>query len=198
MNEKETKAILALCSEIWANVPPPNVARLEIWQEMFYDLPFDLVKRAIKQLAYASQSPFLPPISEIRRTVDEMTRPVYPSPAEAYGQIHDGVNRAGWDEADIKAQVHPLVWKVYQLIGPYDYRMADTDVMRGQFMRMYQAGLTRALEQDRIPEAFRRQTDALRAEGGQSAHPALPDPENARIAREMIERLAKEKGMIDG
>ncbi|MCX5971314.1 MAG: replicative helicase loader/inhibitor [Coprothermobacterota bacterium] len=162
MNEQETKAILALCSEIWANVSSPNAARLAIWQEMLADLPFELVKRAIKQLAYASASPFIPPISEIRRTVAEMTGPVYPTPAEAYGQIHQAVNRADWDETEIKEHVHPLVWRVYQWIGAYDYRMASSDIIRAQFMRMYQAELTRALEHDRIPEAFHRQTEALR------------------------------------
>jgi len=195
MNEQETKAILALASEIWANVPLPSASRLAIWQEMLADLPLELVKRAIKQLAYASASPFLPPLSEIRRTVVEMTGPVYPTPAEAYGQIHEAVNRAGWDEADIKEHVHPLVWKVYQLIGPYDYCMAEADVMRAQFMRMVQSELARALEQDRIPEEFHRQTDALRARFAGEPPAALADQERARSAREMIEELAQEKEM---
>lgn len=153
MNEQETKDILALCSEIWAKVPPPSASRLAIWQEMLAD-------------------------SEIRHTVAEMTGPVYPTPAEAYGQIHQAVNRADWDETEIKEHVHPLFWRVYQWIGAYDYRMASSDIIRAQFMRMYQTELTRAMEHDRIPEAFHRQTEA-RAAGGFAgdAHAALPDPE---------------------
>lgn len=182
MTKSEVKSLLALIAEIWRSAPEATAASLAIWAELLEDMPLAVAKKAVKMLALTGK-PFAPTISEIRGAAIEITRPRFPTPAEAYGQAKEFINEElQWN------RLHPLVQRTLECFGVGNYANAESNHARPQFMRMYEQIVKRAEEEAMLPVAFREEIEALR--GGQAAL-----TENAQKAREMIEGLAKGKGM---
>jgi hypothetical protein len=182
MTKPEVKSILSLIAEIWRSAPEATTASLAIWTELLEDMPLAVAKRAVKMLALAGK-PYAPTISEIRQAAIEITRPQFPTAAEAYRQASDYV----MDEVNAQAKLHPLVRRALECFGIYSFSMAESTHARPQFMKMYEQLLHRAEEDAALPVAFKQEIEALRGQ------PAL---ENGQQAREMIKELSIEKGML--
>lgn len=194
MTKSEVKSILSLISECWKNSPDASPATLSVWSEMLGDIPIAIAKAAVKKLLLAGK-PFSPSISEIRQVAVEITRPRFPTPAEAYEQATDFTDALTWLygekwwECLSWERMHPLARRVLGIIGIRSFAEGEASVIRGQFLKMYGQLLQREQEDAVLPLSFKQEVEAL-----QAGQPALPNP-NAEKARAMIEGLAKEKEM---
>jgi hypothetical protein len=195
MNKHEVKDLLALIAQAWNNAPEMSTGTLAIWAKVLEDIPLVVAKVAVQKLLFTGK-PFSPSFAEIRGAALEIVQDRNPTPAEAYGQVSKCIGEAVfyddcW-EAEGYENLHPLVRRTLEHFGVREFAMAETAHARPQFMRMYEQELRRAQEEAALPLGFRNEIEALRAN-----YRTLPDPNNAKKAREMIEGLAEKKGMFD-
>ena len=167
MNRKETVATFALISALFPRDDKFANATKEMisaWNEMLADIPFDTVKSAIK--AAVATSPFPPSICEIRnyavkisenslrpaeeawkiasdaiRTYNTRTVPKEGFKSKTYEFVRFGEPvkaQPSGVEYEAKRNVPPDVWEVMELMGYADMCVSEnTDVMRGQFMKIW-------------------------------------------------------------
>jgi len=195
MNKQEVKDLLALIAQAWNNAPEMSTGTLAIWAKTLEDIPLAVAKLAMQKLLFTGK-PFSPSFAEIRGAALEIVQDRNPTPAEAYRHVSKCIGEAVfyddcW-EAEGYEDLHPLVRRTLELFGVRDFAMAEPAHARPQFMRMYEQVLRRAEEDAALPPGFRKEIEALRANSR-----SLPDPDNAKKAREMIEGLAQKKGMFD-
>lgn len=165
MTRAETAELLTLIAAAWPRFEPDD-ARVALWSELFSDVGFTVAKVALKKLMILNTFP--PSIAELRQTVAEVTKPAdsrLPAP-EAWGlaikAIHEyGYYREGEAMASLPMGVAQVVrWMDYQQLCLSE----NTDVIRGQFMRMYETQQRREAEQAVLPSGLKRDIAKL-AEG---------------------------------
>lgn len=142
---------------------------LEAWTTMLSDIPFNVVQGAIQ--AQASISPFPPSISEIRKRAAEIVHPQMRMGADEAWEIArrimkrigcspyprsvsnaDGTITRLYPTDEARAVAPPEVWTVMERMGYADMcRSENIDVVRGQFMRMWDAYSARQSEQSCLP-----------------------------------------------
>ena len=167
MNRKETIATFALISALFPRDDKFANATKEMisaWNEMLADIPFDIVKAAIK--AAVATSPFPPSICEIRnyavkisenslrpaeeawkiasdaiRTYNTRTVPKEGFKSKTYEFVRFGEPvkaQPSGVEYEAKRNVPPDVWEVMELMGYADMCASENpDVLRGQFMKIW-------------------------------------------------------------
>lgn len=182
MNGREAAKFFAVICALYprdnafANAPKETIA---MWSVMLKDIPFDLAQVALQ--AHSSRSQFPPSISEIRAAALEIAKPeismtgdeawkIARETMRKYGCSNlpvistgaDGsiVRRYARDEA--KKNTPPEVWKIMERMGYRDMCMTENiDVIRGQFLRMWDAYSRRRKEQALLPPSVRSITESL-------------------------------------
>ncbi|MCX5971749.1 MAG: replicative helicase loader/inhibitor [Coprothermobacterota bacterium] len=195
MTKQEVRDLLTLIAQAWNNAPEMSTGTLAIWAKVLEEIPLEVAKIAVQKLLFTGK-PFSPSYAEIRGAALEIVQERNLTPAEAYGKasrcIGDAVFFDDHWEAEGYEDLHPLVRRTLEHFGVREFAMADPAHARPQFMRMYEQELRRAQEEAALPPGFRKEIEALRTN-----YRTLPDPDNAKKAREMIEGLAEKKGMFD-
>lgn len=160
MNTQETikmfSAIVALCdkSEKFANA---DRAMVDAWTEMLADIPFDLAISAIK--VHVATSPFAPKISDIRNAAIMLTRPQLSITAEdAWDKTLKAVRQYGINLK--KHALSTLPKEVADFVEKSWYRdiclTMNVDVVRGQFMRAWDARSAKARTEALLPPSVRQ------------------------------------------
>ncbi len=165
MTRAETAELLTLMAAAWPRFEPDD-AKVALWSELFSDVDFRVVKVALKKLMILNTFP--PSVAELRQAVAEVSRPEgsrLPAP-EAWGlaikAIHEyGYYREGEAMASLPESVAQVVrWMDYQQLCLSE----NTDVIRGQFIRMYETQQRREAEQAVLPPGLKQDIARL-AEG---------------------------------
>ena len=144
---------------------------LNSWHTMLQDLPFDVVEAAVQ--AQAATSPFPPSISEIRQRAAEITKPSLRMGAdEAWELAIKAVRKFGYTQwIAAKKWLPSDVAQAVERFGYRDICMAENiDVVRGQFIRLWDVRLKRERERSVLPPALAALTaglsESLRLEDG--------------------------------
>lgn len=145
-----------------------DIQRVDAWHGILTDIPYEAALQAVQK--QAAVSPFPPSIAEIRkhsmpqmRTGDEAWAialntmrkvgcSVYPLVTVVDGRM---VKTFPIEEA--KRVTPPDVWAVMERMGYKDMCLSDNlDVVRGQFLRMWDSYSTRQTETAALPSMLRK------------------------------------------
>ena len=165
MTRAETAELLTLIAAAWPRFEPDD-ARVVLWDELLSDIEFRVAKVALKKLMILNTFP--PSVAELRQAVAEVTRPAdsrIPAP-EAWGLAIKAIHEYGYyREAEAMKNLPESVAQVVRWMGYQQLCLSEnTDVIRGQFMRMYETQQKRETEQAVLPPGLKQDIARL-AEG---------------------------------
>jgi len=147
-------------------------ARDRIWFEMLGDLDYQLACAAVRR--HLAISRFAPTIAEIREQVAAIANPDRLTAAEAWGELMQAVRRHGYYRpAEGMASLSEATRRVAEMIGWREINMCEqVDVLRGQFLRMYEQVQGRMEREAVLPLVLRPAAQGRVAlpEPGTSAH----------------------------
>jgi hypothetical protein len=146
MRASETAKILAVLAAAYPRFEVSETTHT-VWQEMLADLDYAGVDLAARR--YIATSKFPPSITEIRQALV----PEGLAPAEAWGLLMGAIHHFGYyRETEALASLPPEVVRVVCMVGWREVNMStELDVIRGQFLRMYQQVAERARREALLP-----------------------------------------------
>ncbi len=156
MKPAEIAELLTLIAAAWPKFEPDD-AKVALWSELFTDVDFQVAKVALKKLMLLNTFP--PSVAELRQAVLDVTTPGnsrLPAP-EAWGYVIAAIKKYGYyREGEALSSMPPEAAKVVGWMGWQDICQSDNiDVVRGQFLRMYETNLQREKEQALLPPALK-------------------------------------------
>jgi len=152
----ETAMLLALMAAAWPKFEPDD-AKVALWHELFEDTDFRVAQVALKKLMLSS--PYPPTIADMRREVLAVTTPPEDriTPAEAWGMVSHAIRDYGsYREREGLESLPPVVRKTAEYIGWRELCLSEEgEILRAQFMRMFQQVSERRREEVLLPPAVR-------------------------------------------
>lgn len=186
MDRVETGKLLTIMSAAWPAFEVDK-AKHAIWHEMLADVEFGVAQVALKKLIL--ESPYTPSIADVRRQVVGIMTPPgnQMEPAEAWGAVLQAVHQWGYyREAEALGSLPDRVARVAKMVGWQDLCTSEEpDVVRAQFMRMYDQIRQRDNRVALLPQALKAEIKALsegmglRALPGGQAERSRTDPKTA-------------------
>lgn len=162
MTKTETTKLLALMVAAWPRFEVDDI-RLSLWHEMFADVDFAVAQLALKKLML--ESPHPPSIADLRRQILAVTSPAgdQMEPAEAWALVARAVREHGYYRPREALEFLPeRIRATVEAIGWQEICASEQpDVIRAQFMRMYEQIKRRSEEKALLPPSLREQIAVL-------------------------------------
>jgi hypothetical protein len=162
MNKSETAKIIGIIQSAYPRFAFGDMElTISLWQEMFADVPLQVVIPALKKLIIESQFP--PTIHDLYKRVAEVTNPEQLTASEAYGEVTKAIQKYGmYRVVEALDNLSPLTRKVVEQM---DFKRICTsdepDVVRGQFLKMYESERKREEQNRLIPQRMKEQIAQL-------------------------------------
>lgn len=172
MTRAECARLLAYAT---AAVPTARVTAgtAEVWYDLLSDLPFALAVAALRRVLETQEGAWLPMPGAIRRAAFELQTDV-PDADTAWGEVTAAIRACGYqDPAGGLARLSGLTRYVVEGIGWEACCTANSDVLRGQFFRLYEAARARMVQEGVVEAEVRR--GALSGDAGSEMARALLD-----------------------
>lgn len=195
MTMQEFNRIRVIIKSNWpAHSVVDDDVSINIWYQMLKDLTYKTCEMALMELS--AQLDFPPSIAQIRKKYAEYTSPPVKEAGEAWEDVRRLIRKYGWPgELEALAEMDELTRRAAKSIGFLEIcRSEAPDVVRGQFLRIYEtlanrqkadAGIPKALaefkhrQQERIANGEKEGQGALAGDGEGISGPlpdALPEP----------------------
>lgn len=162
MKKTEVVQLLAVINAAFPNMQITETT-VELWHELLGDLDFELAKAAVKKLIL--ESPYPPTIADIRKHVMEITTPPEDriDAAEAWGEVIRAIWHHGYYcEKEALESMSPRTAKVVRYMGWREICLSeDINVVRGQFIKMYNAVVERERQERLLPAALKEEIKKL-------------------------------------
>lgn len=157
MNQKETAKLLAVLAAAYTKFEVDET-KMRVWHEMLGDMDYEVVSVAAKKCIL--EKTFAPSIAEIRQEVVKIMNPNRLSGAEAWGEVEYTMKKYGAtasvDGTSYKDVLSPLVLRTVRYMGWRDMCMSDNiNVVRGQFLKLYEQLYSQETEELLLPENIR-------------------------------------------
>lgn len=173
MKKTDTIKLLAIINTAFPNMQITE-SMVELWHELLGDLEFNLAIAAVKKLIL--ESPFPPTIADIRKRAVEIMTPAEDKidASTAWGEVVHAIRMFGYPRPqEALESMSPRTRKVVEQMGWQEICQAtEPGVVRGQFLRMYEAYSAREKQDALLPQKMRdeiKQIANLRlVEGGRS------------------------------
>lgn len=163
--------------------------RHRLWCEMVGDLDYQVAAMAVRR--HIGTSRFAPTVADIREQSLAAAGDEVITAAEAWGELMQAVRRYGYYRAEEGlASLSPETRRVAEMITWRGINLSENlDVLRGQFMRMYQMVHERAQRERQLPENVREAIRRMVCKGKPpSTLPAFVDEVEAERARAPVTR----------
>lgn len=151
MNRKE---FLKVFSYLTAAIEKqPSKETIEVYYDMLRELDADLAMAAVKKVIAQEQYPVLPTIGKIMTAARDLCNMNRLTPGEAWGKVQRVIGHHGYyGEAEAVAELPAEVAEVVKWMGWADLCHSEKpDVIRAQFMRMYETQEARQREMEMLP-----------------------------------------------
>ena len=162
MKKTETVQLLAVINAAFPNMQVTE-AMVSLWHELLRDLEFNLAKAAVKKLLL--ESPYPPTIADIRKQVVEIATPPEDriDAAQAWGEVMKAIRFYGYyRQEEALASMSPRTTKVVRYMGWQEICTSERpDVVRGQFMKMYETVANREKQERLLPASLRAEIKEL-------------------------------------
>ena len=149
---QEITAIMSLLNEAYpASKQQLSKTLIDLWVAILGQHEFGVLKAACIKLI--SENKFAPTIADISEQVKRLATLSQPTAAEAWGLVRESVKQYGYYEQQKGRECLPaIVRHVVDLIGYREICQSDEpQIVRAQFMRMYDSTLGREVEQRFLP-----------------------------------------------
>ena len=166
MTKTETGKLIMLIKSAYPRFKFDDMAlTIDLWHEMFADIPVQIVKIALKKLILELQFP--PTIADVQKRISEVSNPAQTTASEAYGEVTTAIRKFGmYREVEAIESLSPLVAKVAKQMDWKRICTSDEpDVVRGQFLKMYESERKREEQNRLIPAKLKQQIDLI-GQGG--------------------------------
>lgn len=155
---------MALVSAAWPKFEISD-DRVLLWHELLEDVDFATALVALKKLMLENEFP--PSIAEIRRAIAEVTTPESErlEAGEAWAQVRQAIRAFGYyRELEALESLPPAVAEAVRAIGWQEIcATEEPEVVRAQFMRIYESIRKRRMEKALIPVRLQEHIAALSA-----------------------------------
>jgi hypothetical protein len=168
MDVKETARILAVIAAAYPRFSIDSSGiTLNVWYSMLGDLPYQTVQAAVQR--HILENTFPPSIADIRKLAAELQAPADESvdSSDAWGQVLRAIRMYGIYRpqealdsmaADVAAVVKAMGWE--------EICLSDRpDVVRGQFLKMYESKTAATQKERLLPDSLKAQIAALADSG---------------------------------
>lgn len=157
MNKEQVKRLLAAAIANFPNMQERDMKpTLILWEKMLADIPYEVAEKALMKVLATSK--FFPTVADIREAATTITAPQLPTAAEAWGEVIKAVRRYGTYQENEAMESLPLpVAQVVRWIGWREICLSEEpEVVRAQFMRMYDTQVKRERENAQMPADVRQ------------------------------------------
>jgi len=163
MKKSETIQILGVIAAAYPNMKEINETQIKVWHESLKDLEAKTVQLATQQ--YILEGTYPPSIAEIRQRATAITQPEIPTATEAYEEVQRAIRNYGYSrEAEALETLSPIARKTARAMGWREICHSEKpDVIRGQFLKMYEIEAQREQAAAILPEDITRQIKQIRA-----------------------------------
>ena len=160
MSPAETAKLLTVIAANYQNFTIDETKHA-VWHEMVGDIDYATANMAVKRHMASSKWP--PTVADIREQCVGVSGDETVTAAAAWGELMQAVRRHGYyHEADALASMSPEVRKVAEMITWREINLSENlDVLRGQFLRMYENVRARSAREAIMPPDLR--LDAIEA-----------------------------------
>lgn len=126
-----------------------------IWSRVLEDVPYEIAEQALMRVL--ARVKYFPTAAELREAVLEMTSEELPTAWEAWAEVRRTVQKYGFYEPQAaQSDLNPLVWKAVSVIGWREICLTDEpEIVRAQFVRVYDTLLRRERDERSLPMALR-------------------------------------------
>lgn len=157
MTESEVIKLLAMLAAAYPNMKEVNEIQVTLWHDCLKDIDSRVALAAIKKNIL--ESPFPPTIADIRKQVTEVTalESEKLDGATAWGEAMKAIKHYGYyREKEALESMSPMTAKVVKYMGWEEICHSEKiDVVRGQFLKMYEALSKRANQERLLPTDFK-------------------------------------------
>jgi hypothetical protein len=155
MTKQEFAQAMALLSA--AIDRPIGKTTIAAWYEFVQDLPGTAVLAAVQTIIATDEYPTLPSIGKIRKTAIELSKPKTITAAEAWGLTIKAIRSYGHNrEKEALEKLPPEAARIAEMMGWQQMCHADNvEVIRGQFMKMFDQVSARDTQERLIPPQAR-------------------------------------------
>lgn len=156
MTLAEVGKLLAFITAVYPNIDIKH-GTVEAWHELLGDLDYRLAIAATKKALAESEIPALPAVGKIRSTALELQNGPGITAPEAWGLVLGIVRRHGYyGEAEALQALPPDLSRIVSWMGWAEICYSEkVDVVRAQFMRMYEVQEKRTRELAGLPPAVK-------------------------------------------
>ncbi|RQD78315.1 MAG: hypothetical protein D5R97_00550 [Candidatus Syntrophonatronum acetioxidans] len=153
----ETARLLAFITALYPGIDIKE-GTVEAWHEMLKDLDYTAAVESVKKVMAEHDYPTLPPVGKVRGAVALLQKGCPLPASEAWGLVAEAIR--GYGHTGERKALESLPSLVARVAGMMGWRemcqSSGYDVIRGQFIKLYQEQLQRREEKHRMPEEFRR------------------------------------------
>ena len=162
MKKTETIQILGVIASAYPNMKEITDMQIRVWHESLKDLETKAVQIAVQK--YILEATFPPSVAEIRQRAIYATRPQLQTATEAYGDLVKAIRNYGYNrEAEALETLSPVARKTAKAMGWREICHSEKpDIIRGQFLKMYEILAKREEEESLIPLELKNEIKQLR------------------------------------
>ena len=170
MTEKDIVKLFALLTAAYPRFDtfsdPAKVRPvIKLWAELLADIPYDVAETAAKKLML--ESPYPPTIADVRKQITEITTPkeYQIDAAEAWGEVMQAIRHYGYYRPnEALSSLSPQTAKVVRYIGWNEINTCEEiGVVRGQFLKMFDAVSKRETQNRHLPIGLRDMIQGIAA-----------------------------------
>lgn len=162
MTPQETKKLFMILMVSYPKFYPAEEKEklrltIELWTEMLADVPFEVAQIATKKLIL--ESAFPPTISDVRKQIADITADPNNKidPSTAWGEVAKAIRIYGYPRPqEALESMSPRTRKVVESMGWQEICQAEqSGVVRGQFLKMYEAYSAREKQDALLPQTMK-------------------------------------------
>ncbi len=160
MTKAETAKILAVLAAAYPRFAVDEL-KLTVWHEMLGDIDYPLLAMAIKHCIL--QQTFAPSIAEVRSEAVKLMYPHRKGAADAWVEVAAAVEKYGTYQCGFAAGMSPLLKRVVDVLGWQNICLTTKpDIMRSQFMKIYEEMYDQEAKDLLLPADLKQQVQAIR------------------------------------
>lgn len=159
MEKPEVIQLLGVIAAAYPNMKEIDKATVAIWYDCLKDIDTNTALVAVKK--HILENSYPPTIADIRKQITEVT--VLANErldcATAWGEVEKAIRDYGsYNETEALESMSPLTRKVVKQIGWREICLSENlSVIRGQFLKMYDAIAEREKRDMLLPDSFKQE-----------------------------------------
>lgn len=163
MKKSDVIKLLGMLSAVYPNMSEVNEVMVEIWFESLKDIDVNVALKAIKKNIL--ESPYPPTIADIRKRVVEVVTPKEDKldASEAWGEVLKAIKTYGYyRESEALESMSNITRKIVKYMGWQEICHSEKpDVVRGQFLKMFETISKREMESRLLPLDFKEEINRV-------------------------------------